>query len=49
MEALRESIAAGYRDLNHIEADTDLNILRSRPDFQLLLLDLAFPEKPFAP
>ena len=28
--------------------DTDLDPLRSRADFQMLLMDLAFPEEPFA-
>jgi hypothetical protein len=28
--------------------DADLDPLRARPDFQLLLLDLAFPGQPFA-
>ena len=28
--------------------DTDLDPLRSRPDFQVLMMDLEFPEEPFA-
>jgi serine/threonine-protein kinase len=48
MEALRQAIHAGFRDLNHIKADTDLHILRGRADFQILMLDLAFPDNPFA-
>jgi hypothetical protein len=28
--------------------DTDLDPLRSRTDFELLLMDLAFPDQPFA-
>jgi hypothetical protein len=28
--------------------DTDLDPLRLRPDFQLLLMDLAMPDDPFA-
>jgi serine/threonine-protein kinase len=48
MTALRAAVAAGYRDLAHIRTDTDLDVLRSRPDFQLLMMDLAFPDEPFA-
>jgi hypothetical protein len=46
--ALRQAIAAGFRDVGFMRRDTDLNALRSRPDFQMLLLDLAFPSNPFA-
>jgi serine/threonine-protein kinase len=47
MRALRLSLAAGYpaavpRD------DPDLDPLRQRPDFQLLMMDGAFPADPFA-
>jgi len=45
---LRRAIAAGLRDVAFMRRDTDLDPLRSRPDFQMLLLDLAFPEEPFA-
>jgi serine/threonine-protein kinase len=45
---LRRAIALGFRDLNHMNADSDLDPLRSRPDFQLLMLELAFPADPFA-
>jgi tetratricopeptide (TPR) repeat protein len=47
MLMLRRAIAAGYRDVGHIARDTDLDALRSRPDFQLLMWDLAFPSDPF--
>jgi serine/threonine-protein kinase len=46
--ALRRAVAAGLRDLTFMRKDADLDPLRSRPDFQVLLLDLAFPEEPFA-
>jgi hypothetical protein len=29
-------------------ADTDLDPLRSRPEFRLLMMDLAMPAEPFA-
>jgi hypothetical protein len=31
-----------------MRTDPDLDPLRSRPDFQLLLMDLAMPAEPFA-
>ena len=48
MECLRAAVAAGFRDLARIRTDTDLDPLRSRPDFRLLMMDLAFPDDPFA-
>jgi eukaryotic-like serine/threonine-protein kinase len=45
---LRRTIGSGYRDVSHMRTDTDLDPLRSRPDFQLLMRDLAFPADPFA-
>lgn len=41
MEALHKAIDAGYRDLNRLRNDTDLNALRGREDFQALEADLA--------
>jgi hypothetical protein len=48
MGALRRAVAAGYRDLDRLRTDPDLAPLRDRPDFQELLLDLAFTADPFA-
>jgi len=48
MESLRQAVAAGYRKLNLMRSDPDLDPLRSRPDFQFLMMDLAFPADPFA-
>ena len=48
METLRRAVAAGWRDRTHMRVDTDLDPIRSRPDFQVLALDLAMPDKPFA-
>jgi serine/threonine-protein kinase len=45
---LRRAFAAGYRNLNTFRTDTDLDPLRSRPDFQLLMMDLTMPDDPFA-
>ncbi len=48
VETLRRAVAAGLQDVAYMRRDTDLDPLRSRPEFQLLLMDLAFPEEPFA-
>jgi hypothetical protein len=48
MTALRGAIDFGYRDLDQLRSDVDLKPLRSRPDFQLLMMDLAMPAEPFA-
>ena len=48
VESLRRAVAAGLEDMVYMRRDTDLDPLRSRSDFQLLLMDLAFPEEPFA-
>ncbi len=48
VDALRRAVAAGLEDLAFMRRDTDLDPLRSRPDFQLLMMDLSFPDQPFA-
>jgi serine/threonine-protein kinase len=48
MEWLRQAVGAGYRKLTILRTDTDLDPLRSRPDFQLLLMDVEFPDDLFA-
>jgi tetratricopeptide (TPR) repeat protein len=45
---LRLTIATGYRNVALMRRDHDLDPLRSRPDFQLLMMDLEFPADPFA-
>jgi serine/threonine-protein kinase len=47
MSALRRAVAAGFKNVGHIARDTDLDPLRSRRDFQALLMDLSFPADPF--
>jgi len=48
MDVLRRAVANGYRNLPRLERDPDLDPLRQRPDFRLLMLELAFPADPFA-
>jgi serine/threonine-protein kinase len=46
--ALRSLIDGGFRSAELIASDPDFEFVRSREDFQLLLMDLAFPAEPFA-
>ena len=46
--ALRRAVAAGYHQVESLRKDPDLAPLRSRDDFQQILLDAAFPDDPFA-
>jgi eukaryotic-like serine/threonine-protein kinase len=48
MSGLRHAVAMGYRDPDAYRTDSVLDALRSRDDFRLLTLDLAFPAEPFA-
>jgi serine/threonine-protein kinase len=48
MQWLHHAVAAGYRNVALMQRDPDLDPLRSRPDFQLLMMDLQFPDDPFA-
>ena len=46
---LRKSFDGGFRpSFAMMNAETELHSLRSRRDFQVLMMDLAMPEKPFA-
>jgi hypothetical protein len=47
MAVLKRLVAEGYRDAT-IRTDPDLGLLRSRPEFQVLMMDLAMPAEPFA-
>ena len=49
MSWLREAIANAFRNISLMRNDFDLDALRSRPDFQLLMMDLAMPTEVFAP
>ncbi len=48
MKTLRRAVAAGWKNLAHTRGDTDIDPLRSRPDYQMLELDMAMPANPFA-
>jgi tetratricopeptide (TPR) repeat protein len=48
MATLRRAVKAGFGERKQLEQDVDLDPIRSRADFQALLLDLAFPADPFA-
>jgi serine/threonine-protein kinase len=45
---LRKALDMGYRNLAEILTESALDPLRPRPDFQLLMMDLAMPADPFA-
>jgi tetratricopeptide (TPR) repeat protein len=47
MDTLRRAVRAGFTDLARFREDHDLDPLRARSDFQLLMLDLAFPANLF--
>ena len=48
VEGVRRALDAGFTELSWIRTgDPDLKPIRSRPDFQLLMMDLAFPTEPF--
>jgi serine/threonine-protein kinase len=47
VELLRQAVAKGYRDVEHVQKDPDLGLLRGREDFQKQLKDLE--AKPKAP
>jgi eukaryotic-like serine/threonine-protein kinase len=49
VDTLRRAVEAGLLDFAFMRRDTDLDALRSRADFQNLLLDLAFPADVFVP
>jgi hypothetical protein len=47
MVVLRRIVAEGYHP-PELRNESCLDPLRSRPDFQLLMMDVAFPDWPFA-
>jgi hypothetical protein len=49
VEWLRRAVGVGYRNANEVRIESALDPLRSRDDFRLIMMDLAFPAEPFAP
>jgi hypothetical protein len=49
VDLIRRSIAGGFLNDREAKGHKELDRLRSRPDFRLLLMDQAFPVDPFAP
>jgi len=47
MALLHQAIAEGYR-ARELRNESCLEPLRARPDFQLMMMDVAFPAEPFA-
>jgi tetratricopeptide (TPR) repeat protein len=48
IEQLCKAVGMAYRNLDAPSTETALDPLRNRPDFQLLLMDLAFPAESFS-
>jgi len=48
IDELRRALAAHYAFPLRLRTEPNLHPLRPRPDFRLLLMDLAFPSEPFA-
>jgi hypothetical protein len=48
MHWLHRAVARGYRNVASMRKDPAFDPLRSRPDFQLLMMDLVMPDDPFA-
>jgi len=49
MALLTTAAGSGFRNANLFRIETALDPLRNRPDFRLLIMDLAIPAQPFAP
>jgi len=48
MAALHEAVRMGYRNAHAFRTEAPLAPFRGRPDFRLILMDLAMPADPFA-
>jgi hypothetical protein len=48
MGLLRRAVVEGYRNANTMAKEPALDPLRGRPEFRLIVMDLAFPFEPFA-
>jgi hypothetical protein len=43
MALLTTAVGSGHRDADWFRIETALDSLRNRPDFRLMMMDLAFP------
>jgi serine/threonine-protein kinase len=48
MDDLHRAARGGFRMLSLMSTDHDLDPIRPRSDFQMLMMDLSFPDEPFA-
>jgi hypothetical protein len=48
LDLLQKAIGLGYRNAGRYRTEDALDPLRTRPEFQVLMLDLDFPAEPFA-
>jgi eukaryotic-like serine/threonine-protein kinase len=48
MHDLQKAVAVGYGEFSNLRTDADLDPLRHRSDFQLMLMDLSMPANVFA-
>jgi hypothetical protein len=48
MALLWRSVTMGFRNPDAYRTELALDALRNRPDFQALMMDRAFPTRPFA-
>jgi hypothetical protein len=48
MDLLRRAVAMGYADLEDYRNESNLDPIRGRADFEVLMMDLAFSVDPFA-
>jgi hypothetical protein len=49
LELLRQAVAKGYKDFDHLKKDDDLKPLREREDFKKLVIDLEKATAPVKP
>ncbi len=49
IDTLRQAIVHGLKDVQRLRTDPGFDSLRARDDFQIIVLDLAFPANPFVP
>ena len=45
---IKLAVARGFRDLSKLRSHADSAFLLSRDDLKVLLMDISFPDRPFA-